>query len=435
LSTDVALAWNCPHLTVEEHVTLGADRRSLVTRQPIAGVATVRILINDEIYIPQTGLYNPALLSSSVSGPYDLFPQQDSLTVTTSAGAFTLTLGLTTTARYTATDIVNLFIRVSRQLNQQIAAATNTINSPTATPTQKTQAKGNLLAANTQLASLSGFTPLVENGHLAFEDATRVGPDSYIKVSGTAAAPLGFGADGVNGYQQRARGSQLYPSWHVIVPPGTTSQVGSYTLIRFPKFDFPVRSNPTFKVTYTTAGQQCLRCGATLVENDVRFDNTGETIMLVDDNLLYQAAMKIILTDLGSNPYNPWYGTTIRQRIGSKALSGVATLIHDDIRKALAKFQALQAGQAKYQQVSFKERLYSVDTVNVTPHPQDPSTFLIAVAVRNASYAPINLTTIFTVPSVVALMGSNGLMLGTDAAGLLTTQTQPPAILLGGSTQ
>jgi phage baseplate assembly protein W len=142
--------------------------------------------------------------------------------------------------------------------------------------------------------------------------------------------------------------------------------------------------------------------------------------MIQDENLLYQAALKIILTDRGSNPYNKWYGTQIRSRIGSKALAGVAAVISEDVRQALVNYQGLQEKQAFYQKVSYKERLYTVLAVDVKPHAQDQTTFLIEVVVQNASNETVNLTTIFTVPSVIAFLGSNGLMLGATAAGIGT---------------
>ncbi len=128
--------------------------------------------------------------------------------------------------------------------------------------------------------------------------------------------------------------------------------------------------------------------------------------------------LKILLTDLGSNPFHPWYGTSIRQRIGSKALMGVASVLSEDVRQALSRYQALQTEQAKYQVVSFKERLYGILGVDVKRHAQDATTFLIEVTVQNASGTPIALNIVYTVPEVVALMGTNGLMLGNQPTGL-----------------
>jgi phage baseplate assembly protein W len=269
--------------------------------------------------------------------------------------------------------------------------------------------------AKLNLAQFAVAAVADNNGHLAFTDKASVGTASFVAVSGTAAASLGFGKAGVNLYQRKAQGKTLFPSWQVYTPPNLITS-------RYPIFSEVVPTDTVFKVTYTVPGNRCLRCGSTLVENDIRFDSAGQGVLIENENLLYQASLKILLTNRGSNPYHPWYGSDIQSRIGRKAQSGVATLLTEDVRKALMRLQTLQTEQAKYQQVTFKERLYAIDAVQVQQHEQDPTTFLINVRVRNASSAPVNLSIVFTVPSVVALMGSNGLMLGTAAVGLLPDQ-------------
>lgn len=373
MSTDVALAWSCPHLTIEEVVTIDADRRSLPCRQPVASGGTVRIMVNDEFFLPQSGMFTPAVLRAAVSGPYDIIEGEDVLTVTTSEGSQTVSFGINNTVnRMSANDVVTFLTKVPFTIAQ-------------------------------------AFT---ENGHLVFADVAKVGPDSYVKVSGLAAKALGFGGPWLNGteanYRQwSTRGVMLYPSWRMHTRPDEITN-------RFPKFDGLIENNPIFKVTYTVPPQRCLRCGGSYVENDYRFDANGQFMMIENEDLLYQAALKIVLTDKGSNPYYPWYGCNLRQRIGSKAVSGVATLINEDVRRALTKLQEMQREQTKFQRVTFKERLFSIISVNTQPHVQDPTTFLVDVTLQNASSEQINLSIVFTVPGVVALMGSNGLLLNSN---------------------
>src|SRR5210317_2341150 len=69
VSVEIQAGFPCPHLVVEEPVVLGADRRSLQTRAPVANATSVRILVNNEVYIPASGLYSQALLQAR-SGPY-----------------------------------------------------------------------------------------------------------------------------------------------------------------------------------------------------------------------------------------------------------------------------------------------------------------------------------------------------------------------------
>ncbi len=375
MSLDYQLAWPCPHLTVEEVVPLGGDRQSLDVRQPVASLGQVRILINNEFFVPRGGVLSPAALSSAVSGPYDIIPNEGTLTVESSSGTATIDFGALVLTRMTTDQVI-------------------------------------------QRLTLAGWTHVEavnDGGYLVFVDIGKVGPGAYVKLSGNAAASLGFGQTGVSARQWAAYGREVYPGWDLYLREDTITN-------RFPRFRKPIRTNPMIKVTYSVPVQRCLRCRATFIENDMRFDAGGNMIFITNENLLYQAALKILLTDKGSNPFFPWYGTTIRERIGSKALTGVASVLSEDVRKALTQMQGLQGEQAKYQQVSFRERLYAVLGVNVKRHAQDLTTFLIEVSVQNASGEPISLDIVFTVPEVVAMMGTNGLMLGTEAAGLGTRQ-------------
>ena len=371
MSYDFQLAWPCPHLSVEEVVSLNADRVSLYTRQPIAALGQVRILVNDDFFIPREGVLSAAILSSSVSGPYDLQPGQDTITVEASSGTATLNFGVTALTRLTTDAVVKRLVR----------------------------------------AGWSHVMMTNENGYLVFVDVEKVGPSAFVKVSGTAAGVLGFGSPCSSARQWAVYGRQVYPGWDLFERYDTS------ITNRYPRFRSRLRKNPMFKVTYSMPVTRCLRCRTTFVENDFRFDQHGNMIIIQNEDLLYQASLKILLTEKGSNTFFPWYGTTISERIGAKALSGVASVLAEDVRKSLAQMQALQNQQAKYQQVTFKERLYSVLAVDVKRHVQDPTTFLIGVIVQNASGQPISLNIVFTVPEVVALMGSNGLMLGQPLTG------------------
>jgi len=377
MSLEFQLAWKCPHFTEEEVVALSADRQTLELRQPIAASGLVRIMANDNVFIPSGGLYSVAMLVSTVSGPFDIVANEDTLVVQTSTSMETLSFGVSKIARMTADQVIS-------RINN----------------------------AGWTHVSVSN-----DNGHIVFVDSKTVGPSAVVKVRGSVAASLGFGQPGKNGYQWASYGREIYPGWDLYIRPDTITH-------RYPRFRKPLRTNPMLKVSYAVPVQRCLRCGASFIENDFRFTPGGHAILIQHEDLLYQAALKILLTDKGSNPFFPWYGTTIRQRIGSKALSGIASVLSEDVRQSLAQMQSLQQQQAKLQPVSFREQIYSVLNVNVKRHAQDPSTFMIDVTVQNASGRPVALNIVFTVPEVVALMGSNGIMLGTEAAGMGATEAR-----------
>lgn len=359
MSFDVQLAHPCPHIMVEEQITLLSDRQTMVLSSPIASSKAIRILANDTDYIPSGGLFSSASLQGDRVGPFRITECDTDFTVTTS------------------TETIEISLPVGR-LNVET------------------------LARNLLLASQDLSVEVIE-GRLLLTDVANVGPTSRILVSGGAAAVVGFA------HQRGARGRQIYPGWQF------RSDNGQRSL----RFDQPLRSNPLLKATYTTYPAQCRRCQGTYIENDQRFDLTGETLIVRDDNLLYQAAFKIVLTQIRSNPFHPQYGSGLMSRVGSKAVAGTASLLTEDVTTALAKLVQLQGKQAQYQQVSPKERLYSVRSVRVIPKPDDPTVYLVDIVVSNASGDPVEITIVFSVPGVIALTGSNGLSLGLEPTGLV----------------
>lgn len=195
---------------------------------------------------------------------------------------------------------------------------------------------------------------------------------------------------------------QVFPSWFLTSSP-------SGTLIALSS---PLLSNPLVEVSYPVLRKNCPRCGGSGVENDFQA-GTGEVKRVTGHNLLYQSAMKIILTRLGSNPYHLWYGSSVWNGMRGKSLPGVEVRIRESVMAALSKLQDLQSQQSKYQRVSPEERLYSVTGVEVSGVEGDPTSFLLDVEVMSFSYLPVNISIVFTVPGAMALAGTNRLSLGT----------------------
>lgn len=379
MSQDFALAWQCPHITIEEVVPLNSlDRRSLFTRQPIGSSGSVRITANDTIFLPQSGTFSQAILHNRTSGPFEINESENVLAITTSE--------LAKGDSYEVWDVQEtdlITIPVKNKGRFSVESMVKILDT-------------GIKNSHVEIKS--------ENGHLVLTNTKAVGPEAVVRVGGPAAKLLGFD------YQKVAYGRELYPSWS-IHDRAEEDKIDAASVSRYIKFNTPVKNNPVFKVTYSVPSNRCLRCQGGHVENDIRFNNRGQAFMVENEDLLQQAALKIILTDKGSNPHHPWYGTNLKSYIGTKVVAGITALISEDVRQALAKLQNLQESQTKFQQVSYKERLYSIISVDVKPHVQNNMAFLISVTVQNASGEPINLTTVFTVPSVTALMGSNGLMM------------------------
>lgn len=343
---------------MEESVALSTDDQSLVVMAPVVSENAVQVMANDLYVVPHTGFYSQAQIIGTVGGPFRITDCTNSLTVTT------------------GTETVTVKLPEGRQVSS-------------------------LSVARLLSSRLSNVAVETQHDRLILTDTSALGQESRINLSGTALDALGFGS------QRGARGQMIYPPWKL--------HTGKVILgdNKYPKFTQPLRArNTAWKVTYATSAQRCVRCQGTYVENDARFDLTGDIYLVTDENLLYQASLKILLTRIQSNPYHPAYGTSLMSRIGTKAVGAVSMQLQSDVQKALAMYQKLQGEQAKYQSVGPKERLYRVTNVTVTPHPLDPTAFQIDVGVQNASGEPVALSVVFSVPGAIALAGSNGRSLG-----------------------
>lgn len=358
----------------------------------MGNAGSVRILANDSVYIPPSGLDSQATLTSGSAGPYRV--EQCQGTTGPDGNLFTVTTGS--------------------------GSASVRLPQGTRVPLAQVQRALRLSAINDLV--LVGDT----NSSLTLVERQDAGPSSFIRVSGEGATALGFRQTG-------ARGQHVYPPWNLIARESVfpTTRVGTIrtTPARYPQFKGELRGNPTLKVTYTSTPERCPRCGATWVENDWRFNPLGEVITIENEDLLYQACLKAILTVQGSNAFHPAYGSKLTTRIGRKVVGASVSLVKEDVINALNQVQRLQRGQRKYQNVRNRELLLSIESVDVRVSPEDPTIFFVDVVVRNASNTPVQLSTVFSVPGTIALAGTNNQTLGLEAAGLTAAQS---ARLFGG---
>jgi hypothetical protein len=367
MSFDFLLTAKCSHHVEQERCYLASDRKSLPTAHYVAGTSALSLWAND-MEIPPIGVQTPAQLASTKAGPFELTADTKTFRVVFSGGQQEFTLPVPTRSRFRPEQVV----REVRKTAQ-------------------------------------GFAVEVVNGHLVFTDGSRVGPEAFMRIEGPAAEGLGFGSPHHNTSQYAARGTKLFPAWDLWAFNATSNPAYAD---RYPRFREKVMSNPVFRVDYTTIRSRCLRCRGTGVENDIQLAETGDPIFIENEDLLYQAALKILLTTIGTNADHPEYGSTVKSQIGTKAVLGVTAAISESVRRALSNLQAYQRQQAKYQPVSPKERLYAILVLNVTQDSDDPTLFYIELVLQNASGEPVTLNIVYTAPGVVALPGTNGLSAG-----------------------
>jgi phage baseplate assembly protein W len=370
---------------MEEHVVLDVDRRSVLTKAPVAVASTARLIVNDSHYAPPGGLYSQATLTGAFSGPYRI------QRCTELEGAEGNVLTITT-----STDTTDVVIPIGERVT--LDAVLKAI-----------RLSGSIAVAG---SSNSGALLLMDATSVGSASVVRVGRPSGSAVPGGAAEALGFIS------QKGTRGRTVYPPWELhtrqdVYP--SAMAVGRFPVAaRFPKFSEPLKGNPTLKATYVSFPERCPRCQGTYVENDYRFDKLGDIITIDNENLLYQACLKMILTERGSNIYHPAYGSKIMNMIGRKRMSAAAMQIQEDVQNALQKVKNLQTGQRKFQAVTDREYLYSVTEVTVSEGNEDPTGFFVNVVVQNASGVRVPVTIAYSVPGAVALAGSTGESLGSQ---------------------
>lgn len=137
---------------------------------------------------------------------------------------------------------------------------------------------------------------------------------------------------------------------------------------------------------------------------DLKIEN-GDLVLGADNDLaivekvdkLVQDMLKIVSTQLGSNPFFPWYGSPI-----SKALVGrpydskfVSSVASQQLQATLETLQKLQKEQLlkSGQYVSPEEQIAAIRKISVEQNITDPRYYRILINAINKAYqlAPASL--------------------------------------------
>ena len=129
--------------------------------------------------------------------------------------------------------------------------------------------------------------------------------------------------------------------------------------------------------------------------------NQGSLQTVVDSEKLIQDILKICLTDVGSNPLHPSYGSFLSRSVIGNALqtSVVVQIAKSQINSCLINLQTLQQLQVKsLQRVTADEQLAAITGISVTRSAFDPRLFNVKISCMTKGFQPI--TTAFTVSTI-----------------------------------
>src|SRR5580692_460563 len=121
-------------------------------------------------------------------------------------------------------------------------------------------------------------------------------------------------------------------------------------------------------------------------------NSTGDLTTVQDTAKLEQDIIKILLTPVGGNTLNPWYGSLITKTLIGSVLNQQLQLsmAQSQIQSALENFQKLQGLQVQTgQPVSPAEQLASISKISITQSTADPRAINIFVAVLNKAFGQV----------------------------------------------
>lgn len=152
-------------------------------------------------------------------------------------------------------------------------------------------------------------------------------------------------------------------------------------------FKKPIKStNDFFELTYITVVGDCPKCNGSSYLFDYAVDALGRAVLVKDNEKLLQDVSKGVLTIKGTNPYHPWYGTILDTLIGSKVadFERLKLIISQDVQELFNNIKDLQIQQVEVQDVTDKERVEQLISVNtVRPDPSNPTLVTVSITYRN----------------------------------------------------
>lgn len=129
--------------------------------------------------------------------------------------------------------------------------------------------------------------------------------------------------------------------------------------------------------------------------------NNGALRTVTDSEKLVQDILKICLTNVGSNPLYPGYGSFLSRTIIGNAMytSSIIQIAKSQLNTCLTNLQSLQQTQVQSRQrVTADEQLAAITDIYVIRSTQDPRLFNVNIKGLTKGFKPIS--TAFTVSTI-----------------------------------
>lgn len=128
-----------------------------------------------------------------------------------------------------------------------------------------------------------------------------------------------------------------------------------------------------------------------ILNGDLVIGTNGDLDKVENTEKLVQDILKMLMTEVGSNEFYPWYGSLISSSmIGSTYdYEFISSVAENQIRSSLEILQNLQREQSLKQIVTPSELFAAIKSVNVIRNEIDPTFFsvLLTVLTKNLNTA------------------------------------------------
>jgi len=132
-----------------------------------------------------------------------------------------------------------------------------------------------------------------------------------------------------------------------------------------------------------------------ILDGDLVIGSNADLTTVTNEQKLVQDLLKIALTDAGSNPLQPWYGSLLSQSlIGSVLPSNVIiSVAQSQLQSAIQNLQTLQQLQIQSgQTVTPAETIAAVKNVSITKNTIDPRLYQVVIQVLNKQFGTVSAT-------------------------------------------
>lgn len=141
-------------------------------------------------------------------------------------------------------------------------------------------------------------------------------------------------------------------------------------------------NSPLVEIKYTTYESFCPKCAGRKYIDDIKYRPDKDISTVSDELLLIQTLEKHIVTQIRTNQYHPWIGTSLHDLVSSKItdLDLIRSRVQDDVRKAVNDVRNVQDQYVKTgRPVTLGELFGELLSVEVEKNGSEISTINVTV--------------------------------------------------------